>query len=659
MPWEIQERDGKFCVINQETNETVHCHDTRAEAEAQLRALYANEPEAAGKTLLCRACSHPSETYIAFGENIRALDCLPGQSESNQLRVGAYGIRFGSPEERDLVGQWFAPDTDYGPHGGNGVVTMFNHGIAIDPSWRTIAERTFAPVRATRDDVGIFVETVLNLADEYERAIAELAQSGKLRWSSGTAAHVMRVDEMTGKILRWHPIEWSFTPTPAEPRLPPILPLKTWLSTAQTASHSVGKSDMPAGGAVPSAAMAQRGKIQIIQQEETMNEQLDALTQQVSALSNQMKGIQEAQKAINDILQRFVDEPALRNAGYVSDVGGKADAQIKSFADFLLAVQRHDDVRLQKIYNTKAMSGEAGSIGGYLVPTEFADKLLEVAKETAIVRPRAFRYPMQSRAVQIPALDQFSTPPSGGSAFLGGVVATWTEENAAMTETTPNFTLIELVAHELSGYTLTSRAIEQDSAISLQELLIRLFGQAIAWHEDYAFLRGNGVGKPLGVLNAPAAIAVTRASGGNALDYADVVNMLKRLPASSYPNAVWVLHQFLIADLLDLQKTNNTLVTFIGNLRDRVPGSLMGIPIVFTEKLPAPGTAGDVMLCDFSHYVIGDRQQIEIAYSEHYRFVNNQGTWRFCERIDGQPWVKGAITLADGTNTVSPFVYLA
>jgi hypothetical protein len=39
--------------------------------------------------------------------------------------------------------------------------------------------------------------------------------------------------------------------------------------------------------------------------------------------------------------------------------------------------------------------------------------------------------------------------------------------------------------------------------------------------------------------------------------------------------------------------------------------------------------------------------------------VNGQMTWKFEKRIDGQPWMKSAITLADATSTVSPFVYLS
>lgn len=45
MPWNIQKRDDKFCVVKDDGT-TEKCHDTREAAEAHRRALYANEPKA-------------------------------------------------------------------------------------------------------------------------------------------------------------------------------------------------------------------------------------------------------------------------------------------------------------------------------------------------------------------------------------------------------------------------------------------------------------------------------------------------------------------------------------------------------------------------------------------------------------------------------------
>ncbi len=65
------------------------------------------------------------------------------------------------------------------------------------------------------------------------------------------------------------------------------------------------------------------------------------------------------------------------------------------------------------------------------------------------------------------------------------------------------------VAHELSGYSLCANSLLADSAVGLEALLYNLFGNAIAWYEDYAFLRGDGVGKPLGVPAGAAGVQLS------------------------------------------------------------------------------------------------------------------------------------------------------
>lgn len=50
MPWEIKKRGGKYVVVNEHTGKVKGRHATRSQANAQLRALYANvHPKRGGK----------------------------------------------------------------------------------------------------------------------------------------------------------------------------------------------------------------------------------------------------------------------------------------------------------------------------------------------------------------------------------------------------------------------------------------------------------------------------------------------------------------------------------------------------------------------------------------------------------------------------------
>jgi HK97 family phage major capsid protein len=253
---------------------------------------------------------------------------------------------------------------------------------------------------------------------------------------------------------------------------------------------------------------------------------------------------------------------------------------------------------------------------------------------------------------------------AGVSPFFGGVQMTWTAEAQTRTETEPQFKQMELKAWELSGYSVSSNVLLQDSAIGLEKFLMTLFAQAIAWYEEYAFLQGNGVGKPTGILNAGACITSGPNSGArqtsNQVQFQDIAWMWSKLLPYSWPSAIWAFSPSVIPQLLQLKDGNNRAI-FISidqGITKTPTWSLLGRPAFATEKLPALGASGDIVLIDPGLYVIGDRMQIEIAASEHVNFLKNQMTWRVVERVDGQPWLNNAITLQDGSTTVSPFVSL-
>jgi HK97 family phage major capsid protein len=297
--------------------------------------------------------------------------------------------------------------------------------------------------------------------------------------------------------------------------------------------------------------------------------------------------------------------------------------------------------------------------GGYTVPPDFYQQLLAIIAENTFIRPRAWVQPMASATLQFPFLDVTTAQSAGVSPFFGGVQMYWTEEAQTRTETEPQFKMMELKAHELSGYSVSSNVLLADAAFGLEKFLFTLFGQAIGWFEEYAFLQGNGVGKPVGMLSAGATLTKTRDNAGQ-ISFNDVATLWSKLLPASWQKAIWAFSPTCVPQLLQL-KDGASRAIFIsidqGVTRSPV-WSLLGRPAFVTEKLPALGTKGDLMLLDPSLYVIGDRMQIEVAASEHVNFLKNQMTWRVVERIDGQPWLDKAITLQDASTQVSPFVAL-
>ena len=162
----------------------------------------------------------PEDTLIYFGDAVKVLD--------DNGRIGALGIRFSDGRKKDLSGEFFTSKTYLGPHDGDGQECTFDHGFPLKADLEEYSDHTFAPVKARREKLGIWVETALNLADDYEKAVFNLAKKGKLGWSSGSAGHRVKKDEKTGEIKSWPVAEWALTPRPCEPQnYGTALPLKS------------------------------------------------------------------------------------------------------------------------------------------------------------------------------------------------------------------------------------------------------------------------------------------------------------------------------------------------------------------------------------------------------------------------------------------------
>lgn len=369
------------------------------------------------------------------------------------------------------------------------------------------------------------------------------------------------------------------------------------------------------------------------------------------ANGNGQKGMNEKIDMIFDALQK---SGPLKDAGYFAPDDEDGRANTKSLGDFLLAVQRGNVKRLNSVYKA-ALAEDSGATGGYLVPAEFEPRLLEIVEEEALVRPGATVVPMGSRTLQYPILN-YGTTPSSSTAFLGGAKVYWTEEAGTLTETEPTFEMIELVAHKVAAYSQASNEVAADAAASVEGILTNILARAVAWEEDYQFINGNGVGKPLGIRNADNVLIDVDPDTSNVFDFADAVEMRSRLLPQSMGRAVWFMHPAMMTDLYAMEIGTSGANAWAQSLAAGQQEQLLGMPIYWTEKLPEDDNPDCVMLVDRMMYLVGDRAGTQVAFSEHAAFTTDEGTWRVVRRVDGQPWVENSITLASGTHTVSPFV---
>jgi HK97 family phage major capsid protein len=304
-----------------------------------------------------------------------------------------------------------------------------------------------------------------------------------------------------------------------------------------------------------------------------------------------------------------------------------------------------------------SMSETIPSDGGFLVPGETASRIHAVSLENELVMPRCYVQPMNSNSIKIPAM----SIGDHSTALFGGFTASYTAEAGSLTEANPKSRAMELDAKKLTGLIRFSSELNADMPSGMSQIEA-LCGKGLSWFRDKSFLKGTGAGEPLGILNANCTISVDKETGQapDTIVYENLTKMMARMFAGSFQNSTWVCHQSTIPQLL-------TLSLAIGTGGDAIPVmtesngqfSILTRPVIFTEKTETLGNKGDIMLADFSQYVVGLRSDMRFDTSIHVAFETDEILSRIIERHDGQPLWDSALTLQDGSTTVSPFVVLA
>ena len=322
-------------------------------------------------------------------------------------------------------------------------------------------------------------------------------------------------------------------------------------------------------------------------------------------------------------------------------------------AEFLRTVLTNQtDPRLQEA-RQQAMG--VGVMGGFMVPTQWSSTIRQLQPQDAVVRPRATVIPPgepPDAALTFPALDQ-----TGARGVYSGVTVQWIGEGAAKPETESRLLQVTLNPQEVAAYIpLTDKLLRNSEAAST--LATTLLRRAIIAAEDVAFLSGNGVGQPMGIINHPATIQVARTGFPSAApgdNYVDLVNMYTSVIKDG-PLA-WIYTPTLLPELMTSTDVNGNLI-WTTSMRDGEPNRLLGIPAIENERSPVLGQPGDLLLVNLQHYLIKDGSGIFVEASQHVRFLQNQTVIKAFFNVDGQPWLTAPMTLEDGATQRSPFVQL-
>lgn len=255
------------------------------------------------------------------------------------------------------------------------------------------------------------------------------------------------------------------------------------------------------------------------------------------------------------------------------------------------------------------MSTTTGSEGGNTVQPIVADRLIDLMKEFAFMRPEADQVTTANGT-------DMSFPTSDGTSEVGE----WVAQNASATGADPTFGTRAVNTFK-AGSKVVAVPIEllQDSQIDVAGFVLNRLAQRIGRLGNLGFTTGTGTGQPNGVVTA-ASIGKTGTTGQTTtIIYDDMVDMVDSLDVAYLLGGnepVWQFNQTLRRVIRKIKDTTGRPIWTPGyevGITGSVPDRLLGFRVAINNDMPAPAAnAKSLAFGNFKKYLIRDAMNVTL-----------------------------------------------
>jgi len=315
---------------------------------------------------------------------------------------------------------------------------------------------------------------------------------------------------------------------------------------------------------------------------------------------------QEERLTMLDRKSHFTGRPALATA---------ADVEAPHQKAFSAYVRSGDDDALRGIQmEEKAMSSAVAGDGGYLVDPQTADAIKNVLNSTASIRSIA----------EVVNVDASSYDVLVDSTEFG---SGWSSETSSMTETgTPQIERISIPLHELSALPKVSQRLLDDSAFDIEGWLAGRIADRFSRAEAAAFIAGDGLDKPTGILTHTQTpegtwawgtlgyIATGTAGDFDAVSPSDaILDLVYSLGAVYRARATFVMNS-KTAGVVRKMKDADGRFLWSDGLAAGEPARLLGYPVLVAEDMPDIAVdAAAIAFGDFhAGYTVAERPDLRV-----------------------------------------------
>ena len=321
------------------------------------------------------------------------------------------------------------------------------------------------------------------------------------------------------------------------------------------------------------------------------------------------------------------------------------------------------DPRLVK-FAPQGHSEGVGGDGGFLVQTDFSLRLATLAREASVIAQRCTSIPIGENANELVMPYVKDDDRTAGNRF-GGVRVFRTAEAGSVTATKAQLERWERKLEKLMAVTFMTDELMAD-AVAMTAVIEIAYANEFSFVLDDEILNADGAGKCHGITQHPSLVSVAKEAGQllKTLLPENIVKMWSRCRARNRnrPGTAWFINQDIEPQLFLMSMpigTGGLPVFMPPNGLSQAPfATLMGRAVVPCEQCATLGTKGDIILADFSDYILIEKGGMQSARSIHVAFLTGEEAFRWTSRVNGQPAAKKAVTPAHGTATLSPFVTL-
>jgi HK97 family phage major capsid protein len=259
----------------------------------------------------------------------------------------------------------------------------------------------------------------------------------------------------------------------------------------------------------------------------------------------------------------------------------------------------------------KALNTAVSGDGGYLVDPVTSDRVHSVLKATSSLRQIAGVVNVEASAYDV-LVDQTD------------IGSGWTSETGSVSETgTPTIDRITIPLHELSALPKASQRILEDSAFDIEGWLAARIADKFARAEAAAFINGDGIDKPKGILTHTQ-VANDSWSWGSlgyevtGIDGAfsspdNLLDLVYALDARYRSNAAFVMNSKTAGAVRKIKDADGRFL-WADSLAAGEPARLLGYPVVIAEDMPdMSGNGTAIAFGDFeSGYTIAERPDLRV-----------------------------------------------